>query len=151
MEQKEIKLLVAGLGKLAESLFDEKESTELRLQVGKLERDLIKKAQSNDKSILDCTVTCVPDAIEGPNGNELGDLISRALHSDWIPHHNDSESGQAFVYFNKQYLEKVTALLKKASIGKFRFFDTVEPFYIEISNWPNAIKYWDARTAVVLR
>ncbi len=150
MEQKEIKLLVAGLGKLAGHLFNQAENLDLRLQVGKLQRDLIKRAQSDDKSILDYTVTCVPDAIEGPGGHELGERISKALHSDWIPHHNDSESGQAFVYFNKQYLEKVTALLAEAGIGKFSFFDVADPFYIEISNWPNAVKYWDARTSVTL-
>jgi len=150
MDQKEIKLLVAGLGKLASDLFDKPGSLELRMQVEHLKKALIKNAQPDDKSILDYTVTCVPHPTDGPGGHEIGDSISKALRSDWIPHLNDSEMNQAFVYFNKQYLEKVTHLLEEAGVKEFTFFDSVAPFYIEISNWPNAIKYWDARTAVVL-
>lgn len=144
MEQREIKLLVAGLGKLASDLFDQK-NPELRLQVEDLEKSLI-KLSDHDKYLLDFTVTCIPDRDQDINGHEIGDRISKALGSEWIPHLNDSETGQAFVYFNQQYLGKVAMLMQGWGVGKVTYSSTHRPFFIEISNWPKATKFWNDHT-----
>lgn len=148
MQGKELKLLVAGLGKLASDLFDLKSEakTSLRLQVQDLERELIKFAGNDDDHLFDYTVTCVPDNDDGPDGNGLGKRISKILDSGGIPHLNDSESGQSFVYFNQRYIGIISNALKDADVGKFSFFPSHSPFFKGISNWPSATVYWNERT-----
>lgn len=142
MKQHEYKLLVAGLGKLAGELF-ENHSYELRKPIEDAQKTIL-KMHVDDDNVLNYTVRVACGGTDS-NGHDVGKQITAILKTLNIPNHEDSEICEAFVYFNNRHFELVRTVLDRVGLFKDVNYNSAEPFYHEISNWPNAEKYWDDR------
>lgn len=141
LNRNERKILLAGLNKLDESLFNP--TSEMcgnwRRDIAKV-KSILLSIGSNDFDILDRTVIVSPT--EKMNGHEIGDELKLGLGDR--PHHSDCEICQAYVYFNSYSEEKVWAILRDLGLEDNAKVITVkDPFYPQIYNWPSAQRYWN--------